>query len=63
MPAGISWGKYLKFTVASFASMFAGSTVVHWIYRPNLVKLTAIIQNISFRNLLSSSGVGRWPDL
>ena len=38
MPAGISWGRYLKFTTASFASMFAGSTVVHWIYKPDLVR-------------------------
>jgi len=36
MPAGISWGKYVRFAVAAFGSMFAGSTCVHWYYKPKL---------------------------
>lgn len=34
MPAGVSWGKYLKFTTCAFLSMLAGSQVVHVYYRP-----------------------------
>jgi len=43
MPAGVSWGQYLRFTAAALLSMMAGSQTVHLIYRPlegldNLVK-------------------------
>lgn len=34
MPAGVSWGQYLRFSTAAFASMMAGSQVVHYYYRP-----------------------------
>ncbi|XP_048525570.1 protein brawnin [Dendroctonus ponderosae] len=34
MPAGVSWGKYLKFTTCAILSMLAGSQVVHIYYRP-----------------------------
>lgn len=34
MPAGVSWGKYLTFFVAAFASMAAGAQTVHKIYSP-----------------------------
>ena len=34
MPAGVSWGRYLRFTAAAFASMMAGSQFVHMYYRP-----------------------------
>jgi len=34
MPAGVPWGEYLRFFVASFASMAAGAQLVHVYYRP-----------------------------
>lgn len=34
MPAGVSWGQYLRFAIASFVSAAAGAEVVHRIYRP-----------------------------
>lgn len=34
MPAGITWGAYLRFLIAAGLSMFAGSQVVHMLYRP-----------------------------
>ncbi|XP_076448508.1 ubiquinol-cytochrome c reductase complex assembly factor 6-like [Babylonia areolata] len=34
MPAGVTWGRYLRFFTASMLSMFAGAQVVHLIYRP-----------------------------
>lgn len=34
MPAGVSWPKYLTFSVAAFLSMLAGSEVVHRLYLP-----------------------------
>ena len=37
MPAGVSWGRYLTFLVASLASALAGSQVVHLYYKPSLV--------------------------
>lgn len=37
MPAGISWSRYLTFLTASMLSMFAGASVVHNYFKPNLV--------------------------
>ncbi|XP_050300602.1 protein brawnin [Anthonomus grandis grandis] len=34
MPAGVSWGQYLKFSTCALLSMFAGSQLVHIYYRP-----------------------------
>lgn len=34
MPAGVTWGVYLKFATAAMLSMLAGSQVVHMLYRP-----------------------------
>jgi len=34
MPAGVSWGEYLRFGAAAMASMVAGSQLVHRVYRP-----------------------------
>ncbi len=34
MPAGVSWGQYLKFTSAAMLSMFAGAQMIHIFYRP-----------------------------
>lgn len=34
MPAGVSLGQYIKFSVAAFLAMSAGSQVVHIYYKP-----------------------------
>ncbi|XP_026758031.2 protein brawnin [Galleria mellonella] len=34
MPAGVTWGQYISFSVAAMTSMLAGSQVVHLYYRP-----------------------------
>jgi len=34
MPAGVTWGRYLRFSAAAMLSMFAGAQVVHIYYRP-----------------------------
>lgn len=34
MPAGVTWGQYIKFSVAAFLAMTAGSQVVHIYYNP-----------------------------
>lgn len=34
MPAGVTWGVYLRYTAAALLSMMAGSQVVHMYYRP-----------------------------
>ncbi|XP_030024291.1 protein brawnin [Manduca sexta] len=34
MPAGVSWGQYISFSVAAMLSMLAGSQVVHQYYKP-----------------------------
>ena len=34
MPAGVSWGQYLKFATAAMISMLAGSQIVHNFYNP-----------------------------
>lgn len=34
MPAGVSWGQYLTFSVSAMLSMLAGSQIVHQHYRP-----------------------------
>ena len=34
MPAGVSWGEYLRFAAAALGSMFLGSQAVHLVYRP-----------------------------
>ncbi|XP_033171012.1 uncharacterized protein C12orf73 homolog [Drosophila mauritiana] len=34
MPAGVSWGQYMKFLGCALASMMAGSQAVHFYYKP-----------------------------
>ncbi|XP_067642141.1 ubiquinol-cytochrome c reductase complex assembly factor 6 [Eurosta solidaginis] len=34
MPAGVSWGQYMKFLTAAMLSMMAGSQLVHMYYKP-----------------------------
>lgn len=34
MPAGVSWPRYLKFTVTALVTMFAGAQMVHIYYNP-----------------------------
>lgn len=34
MPAGVSWGQYLKFMSCAMLSMMAGSQLVHMYYKP-----------------------------
>lgn len=34
MPAGVTWTKYICVTSAALLSMFTGSQVVHYFYRP-----------------------------
>ncbi|XP_059617026.1 ubiquinol-cytochrome-c reductase complex assembly factor 6 [Phlebotomus argentipes] len=34
MPAGVSWGQYIRFFVAAMLSMAAGSQAVHMYYKP-----------------------------
>lgn len=34
MPAGVSWGQYLKVATAAMVSMLAGSQAVHVVYKP-----------------------------
>lgn len=34
MPAGVSWGQYISFSLAALISMLAGSQVIHLHYRP-----------------------------
>ncbi|KAH8266324.1 ubiquinol-cytochrome c reductase complex assembly factor 6 [Drosophila bipectinata] len=34
MPAGVSWGQYMKFLGSAMLAMMAGSQAVHLYYRP-----------------------------
>ena len=34
MPAGVTWGVYIRFSAAAFLSMMAGSQLVHTIFQP-----------------------------
>ncbi|XP_059054298.1 ubiquinol-cytochrome-c reductase complex assembly factor 6 [Achroia grisella] len=34
MPAGVTWGQYISFSVAAMVSMLMGSQVVHLYYKP-----------------------------
>ncbi|CAH2093787.1 unnamed protein product [Euphydryas editha] len=34
MPAGVTWGQYLRFSMAALVSMLAGSQMVHIYYKP-----------------------------
>ncbi|KAL8609909.1 hypothetical protein ACOMHN_016384 [Nucella lapillus] len=34
MPAGVTWGSYLRLFTASMLTMFAGAQTVHVIYKP-----------------------------
>ncbi|CAB0000039.1 unnamed protein product [Nesidiocoris tenuis] len=43
MPAGVTWGQYLRVLAASMASMMAGAQVVHMVYRP-LDDLDVLVQ-------------------
>ncbi|XP_055376386.1 ubiquinol-cytochrome-c reductase complex assembly factor 6 [Condylostylus longicornis] len=43
MPAGVSWGEYLKFLSCALVTMFAGSQAVHLYYKP-LKDLNAYIR-------------------
>ncbi|XP_023950532.1 protein brawnin [Bicyclus anynana] len=42
MPAGVTWGQYVCFSIASLLTMLAGSQVVHQHYKP-LVDLNKYI--------------------
>ncbi|XP_039747336.1 protein brawnin [Pararge aegeria] len=42
MPAGVTWGQYISFSVTAFLTMIAGSQVIHHHYRP-LVDLNKYI--------------------
>ncbi|KAH8238259.1 hypothetical protein KR032_001640 [Drosophila birchii] len=43
MPAGVSWGQYMKFLGSAMLAMMAGSQAVHMYYRP-LEDLPAYIE-------------------
>lgn len=34
MPAGVTWGQYISFSIAAMASMIAGSQLVHMHFQP-----------------------------
>lgn len=34
MPAGVSWGEYLRFVAAAMISTIAGAQTVHYYYKP-----------------------------
>ncbi|XP_045491432.1 protein brawnin [Colias croceus] len=34
MPAGVSWGQYISFSISAMLSMLAGSQLVHLQYKP-----------------------------
>lgn len=34
MPAGVTWGVYIRYSCAAFLSMMAGAQFVHVYYRP-----------------------------
>ncbi|XP_047527880.1 protein brawnin [Vanessa atalanta] len=34
MPAGVTWGQYISFSMAALVSMLAGSQMVHMRYHP-----------------------------
>ncbi|XP_037889428.1 protein brawnin [Glossina fuscipes] len=34
MPAGVSWGQYLKFISCALCTMLAGAQIVHMYYKP-----------------------------
>ena len=34
MPAGVTWGAYLRFVSAAMLTMFVGAQCVHLVYRP-----------------------------
>lgn len=44
MPAGVSWGQYIKFLTCAMISMMAGSQLVHMYYKP-LEDLNTYIEN------------------
>lgn len=44
MPAGVSWGQYMKFMASALLAMMAGSQAVHMYYKP-LDDLPTYIEN------------------
>lgn len=59
MPAGVSWGEYLKFMSCALLSMMAGSQLVHMYYKPledldlyieQEMKKTDTSQNVEINN-------------
>lgn len=59
MPAGVGWGRYLRFSVAAYLAMMAGAQVVHMYYNP-LEDMEELITKHKERLLLehqSKSGV------
>lgn len=42
MPGALSWSQYLLFSAAALTSMLLGASVVHNIYKPNLVSTGTI---------------------
>ena len=50
MPAGVSWGTYLKFASLAFLSMFAGNNTWGIIFRNLIIVFTSVIKSVcSFR--------------
>ena len=45
MPAGASWGEYLRFMAAGLGSMFLGAQAVHLYYKP-LDDMTHVINEL-----------------
>jgi hypothetical protein len=37
MPGGLSWQQYIVFSISAITTMFIGASIVHNIYKPNLV--------------------------
>lgn len=66
MPAGVTWGQYISFSIAAMLSMLAGSQLVHQHYKP-LVDLNKYINKeiehlpenlqVKIKNELKSDGI------
>ncbi len=53
MPAGVSWGEYLKVAAAAYMAMFVGAQTVHVFYKPLAVGITYLgWAKITFRKIL-----------
>ena len=56
MPAGVSWKRYIKFTIAAMFSMFLGAQSVHLLYRP-LDDLPELIDEAKKKEILKEISV------